>query len=115
MRVPPSGGSSVVRMRTAVVLPAPFGPSRPSTLPACDAQVDAAERLDVAVALAQPLCLDCCGRRHHLTLAKACCFARQATRRSGKPKRAKRPGVMKAVIVLTPTPSSVRTSSASAS
>ncbi len=30
---PPSGCSSVVRMRTAVVLPAPFGPSSPSTLP----------------------------------------------------------------------------------
>ncbi len=32
--VPPSGGSSVVRMRTAVVLPAPFGPSRPRIVPA---------------------------------------------------------------------------------
>ena len=31
--VPPSGLSSVVRIRTAVVLPAPLGPSRPSTLP----------------------------------------------------------------------------------
>src|ERR687883_1675676 len=30
---PPSGRSSVVRMRTAVVLPAPLGPSRPSTVP----------------------------------------------------------------------------------
>ncbi|HEX2709076.1 MAG TPA: hypothetical protein VHM66_13850 [Solirubrobacterales bacterium] len=27
------GGSSVVRMRTAVLLPAPLGPSRPSTVP----------------------------------------------------------------------------------
>ena len=47
--VPPSGGSSVVRMRTAVVLPAPLGPSRPSTVPG-GAEVDAAERLHVAVA-----------------------------------------------------------------
>ena len=31
--LPPSGRSSVVRMRTAVVLPAPLGPSRPSTVP----------------------------------------------------------------------------------
>ena len=31
--LPPVGGSSVVRIRTAVVLPAPFGPSRPSTVP----------------------------------------------------------------------------------
>src|SRR2546425_732324 len=31
--VPASGGSSVVRMRTAVVLPAPLGPSRPRMLP----------------------------------------------------------------------------------
>ncbi len=30
---PASGSSSVVRMRTAVVLPAPFGPSTPSTVP----------------------------------------------------------------------------------
>jgi hypothetical protein len=32
--VPASGSSRVVRIRTAVVLPAPFGPSRPRTLPA---------------------------------------------------------------------------------
>ena len=31
--VPSSGASSVVRIRTAVVLPAPFGPSRPRTIP----------------------------------------------------------------------------------
>ena len=31
--LPASGLSSVVRMRTVVVLPAPFGPSRPSTVP----------------------------------------------------------------------------------
>ena len=31
---PPSGFSSVDRMRTIVVLPAPFGPSRASTRPA---------------------------------------------------------------------------------
>ena len=30
---PPSGMASVVRIRTAVVLPAPFGPSTPSTVP----------------------------------------------------------------------------------
>ena len=30
---PLSGRSSVVSARTAVVLPAPFGPSNPSTLP----------------------------------------------------------------------------------
>src|SRR5580704_17825013 len=30
---PPSGSSSVVRIRTAVVLPAPFGPRTPSTVP----------------------------------------------------------------------------------
>ena len=33
--LPPSGLSSVARIRTAVVLPAPFGPSRPSTVPVC--------------------------------------------------------------------------------
>src|SRR5262249_18161001 len=31
---PASGASSVARMRTSVVLPAPFGPSRPNTIPA---------------------------------------------------------------------------------
>ena len=31
--VPPSGAMSVVRIETAVVLPAPFGPSSPSTVP----------------------------------------------------------------------------------
>ena len=50
---------SVVRIRTAVVLPAPLGPSRPKTLPGLDAQVDAAKGDDVPVALAQPLGLDC--------------------------------------------------------
>jgi hypothetical protein len=33
LAVPSSGVSSVVRMRTAVVLPAPFGPSWPNTVP----------------------------------------------------------------------------------
>ena len=45
-------------MRTAVVLPAPFGPSSPKTLPGLDAEIDAAKRVDVAVALAQPSGLD---------------------------------------------------------
>src|SRR5262249_18338518 len=34
---PASGSRMVVRIRTAVVLPAPLGPSRPSTLPASPA------------------------------------------------------------------------------
>src|SRR4051812_12016758 len=33
LAVPPSGRSRVARMRTTVVLPAPFGPSRPNTVP----------------------------------------------------------------------------------
>ena len=45
-------------MRTAVVLPAPFGPSSPRTLPRLHAEVDAAQRFDVAVALAQACRLD---------------------------------------------------------
>ena len=48
----------MVRIRTAVVLPAPFGPSRPKTLPCLDAEVDAAKGFDVAVALAQAGGLD---------------------------------------------------------
>src|SRR5215470_10264940 len=35
---PASGSRTVARIRTAVVLPAPFGPSRPSTLPASGAR-----------------------------------------------------------------------------
>ena len=42
--LPPSGGSSVVRMRTAVVLPAPFGPEQAEHRAGRDAQVDAVER-----------------------------------------------------------------------
>ena len=55
--------SSVVRMRTAVVLPAPFGPSRPSTRAGRRAQVDAVERDHVAVGLAQAVGLDRTGAR----------------------------------------------------
>ena len=45
--------SSVVRTRTAVVLPAPLGPRSPSTLPGGDLQVDAVEGPDVAEGLHQ--------------------------------------------------------------
>ena len=41
-----------------VVLPAPLGPSRPKISPRCDAEVDAANRLQLAVALAQVADLD---------------------------------------------------------
>ncbi len=41
---PRRAASSVVRMRTVVVLPAPLGPSRPSTVPCRDGEVDAVER-----------------------------------------------------------------------
>ena len=57
-RCPPLGGSSVVRIRTAVVLPAPFGPEQPEHGPGLDREVDPAQRLDVAVGLAQALDLD---------------------------------------------------------
>ena len=48
---PASGRSSVVRTRTAVVLPAPLGPSRPSTVPGGDLEVDAVERAHLAEGL----------------------------------------------------------------
>ena len=51
---PVVGASSVVRMRTAVVLPAPLWPSRPSTVPGSTAD-QAAQRLGLAEALAQVL------------------------------------------------------------
>ena len=53
--VPASGFSSVVSTRTAVVLPAPLGPSRPSTVPAARLEVDAVERAHVAEGLHEPL------------------------------------------------------------
>ena len=43
-RCPASGRTSVARMRTIVVLPAPFGPSRAKTEPGLDGEVDVVER-----------------------------------------------------------------------
>ena len=40
--------SSVVSIFTVVDLPAPLGPRKPNTSPACDPQVDAAHGLDHA-------------------------------------------------------------------
>ena len=51
---PLSGCRSVVRMRTMVVLPAPLGPSRPSTDPVGTVEIDAVEGRDVLVPLDQP-------------------------------------------------------------
>ena len=53
---PASGLSSVARMRTVVVLPAPFGPSRPRTVPSATVRSSAVERADLA--LAGPVDLD---------------------------------------------------------
>ncbi len=66
---PASGRRIVVRMRTAVVLPAPFGPSRPKTVPAGDLEVDAVEGDEVAEPLREALDLD---RRitHEMTLSR---------------------------------------------
>ena len=49
-----SASISVHSMLIVVDLPAPFGPRKPNVSPAVDRQVDAADRLDVAVALDQP-------------------------------------------------------------
>ena len=48
---PPSARVSVVRMRTAVVLPAPFGPSIARTVPASTAKLEPAQRVRLAEAL----------------------------------------------------------------
>ncbi len=48
-------------MRTAVVLPAPFGPSSPSTVPASTRERDAVERDDVAELLPDVFDHDCGG------------------------------------------------------
>jgi len=68
--VPLSGLRRVVRIRRAVVLPAPFGPSNPKTVPALDVQIDATKRLDRAIALPKGHGLyRGCG--HLFTLAKS--------------------------------------------
>ena len=52
---PPSARSSVVRMRTAVVLPAPFGPEQPAHGPGRHGEIDPGQRLGLAEPLAQSL------------------------------------------------------------
>ena len=55
---PASGRSSVVRIRTAVVLPAPLGPSSPHTVPAgtaSDSPSSATHRAEPLAAIRQPL------------------------------------------------------------
>ena len=44
--VPAVGDSSVARMRSVVVLPAPLGPRKPKISPARDLEVDAGDGLD---------------------------------------------------------------------
>ena len=59
---PPSGCSSVVSTRTAVVLPAPFGPSSPSTRPDRHLERDALQRFELSEALDEVDDLDRVGR-----------------------------------------------------
>ena len=54
-RAPASGARIVVSTRTAVVLPAPLGPSSPSTVPVGTREVDAVERDDIAEPLLESL------------------------------------------------------------
>ena len=56
--VPASGVSRVERMRTAVVLPAPLGPSTPSTVPAGHGEVHALQRPRLPEVLHEALGLD---------------------------------------------------------
>ena len=51
--MPASGARRPSRISTVVVLPAPFGPSRPKTSPPGDVEVDAVDGDEVAVALDQ--------------------------------------------------------------
>ena len=55
---PASGRASVVRIRTAVVLPAPFGPEQPEDGPGGHGQVHPGQGLGLAVPLRQALGLD---------------------------------------------------------
>ena len=50
--MPPVGRSSVVSIRTVVVLPAPFGPEEAVDLALGDLEVDAVDGLDAALELA---------------------------------------------------------------
>ena len=51
----PTGRSSVASIRSVVVLPAPFGPTRPKISPSLDAEVDAGHRDRPVVALDEAL------------------------------------------------------------
>ena len=53
--LPSVGVETVVRMRSAVVLPAPLWPSRPSTVPGSHVEVEITQRPEVAEALAEAL------------------------------------------------------------
>ncbi len=50
----PSGARARQAIFTSVDLPAPFGPSRPTSSPSPTSQIDTLQRLDGAVALTQP-------------------------------------------------------------
>ena len=94
---PPSGRSNVVRMRTAVVLPAPFGPSTPSTVPrgtdrsmprsACTSPNDLV-RPSTRIA-ASPTCATV----SPLRLASPCTSARRTYMRSEGPANLYRPRI----------------------
>ena len=61
-------GVRVVSTRTAVVLPAPLGPSRPSVSPALDLQGQVVDGGEVAVAVGEVSAVD--RRRHGLLLVQ---------------------------------------------
>ena len=69
------------RLRSVVVLPAPFGPTRPSTSPARDVEREAAHGREVAVDFGEPLDVDhgssieCTGQISHPLTPGACAFA----------------------------------------
>ena len=56
--VPLVGGTSVVNMRMSVLLPAPFGPSRPKISPLSHREADVIHRQQRAKALADAFDLD---------------------------------------------------------
>ena len=81
--MPRSARVRPARIEISVVLPAPFGPSRPKNSPCCDRQIDADERLHVAEAARD---IDDFDSGEQVDLARA----RPALNRSGRRHR-KRP------------------------
>ena len=81
------GRTSPTAIFTSVDLPAPFGPSRPTSSPSADLEVDALQRLDRAVALREPADGESSAARRRIDST----LCSHATRLHGRSRRPKKP------------------------